>query len=501
PMFIDMDWDYVIDQEAQPQSNYINADMPESHRSTLPGSYDWTTDTWVKRGNKYDASKEIISYYMDPRNFLDERYIFQFESLSYDPSVHTLSGVEQMIQKINFMKGKEIKNSNGEEISYAQAYMDAAEKSKVSPYHLVARTRQEVGVNGSESVSGTESGYKGIYNFYNIQATGSWKDGLEWASKSGTWGRPWNTQYKSVVNGADWIGSGYINKGQNTLYFEKFHVVGSDPNDLFWHQYMQTLTAPYSEASTIYSAYQDMGMLSSALSFIIPVYKNMPEEKCTTPTATGSPNTWLKTLEVEGHSITPSFECNGSTDYSLIVASNVAQIKVKATAVSDSAIINDGATRTIDLEMGTNTVNIRVRAGNGDIKTYVLTVVREEGGNIPEPPIGGEDVIPPGYEINSAYAVQNGKISGIEIGTTLEEIKNNLGLKGNATAAFYNADGSAITDETIRAATGITVKISAGAIDVFTLLVYGDANGDGEINAIDLLMVRRNILGSYKIVQ
>ncbi len=498
PLKIDMDWSYVIDREVEPDTNNVNSAAPESWRSTLPGSYDWTTDTWVMRGAKYDASREIISHYMDPRNFLDEKYIFQFESLSYDPEVHTLTGVEAMISKINFMKGKTIKNADGGYISYAQAYMDAAEKSNVSPYHLVARTRQEVGVNGSGSVTGNVSGYEGIYNFYNIQATGTLQDGLRWASQSGSWGRPWNTQYKSIVNGADWIGDGYINKGQNTLYFEKFAVVG---NGLFWHQYMGTLTAPYNEASTIYNAYQEMGMLSSALSFIIPVYKNMPEQPCEKPTWTGSPNNWLKTLEVEGHSITPSFECNGSTEYSLIVENNVTSITVKATAVSDQAVIADGSTRTVNLAEGTNTVNIKVTAGNGDIKTYVLTVVREEspdGGEDPDDPPegGGDDPAQGGYNID--YTVQNGKVSGIALGTTLETVKSKLGLSGGATAAFFKSDGSAITDLTSIVATGMTIKITAnGTTDIFTILIYGDANGDGVINAIDLLMVRRHILGTY----
>ena len=495
PMQIDMDWNYVINREAEPQRNYVNSSAPESHRSTLAGSYDWTTDTWVTYGSKYDASKEIISYYMDPRNFLDEKYIFQFESLSYDPAVHTLEGVEHMISKVNFMNGKVIKNENGEEISYAQAYMDAALKTNVSPYHLVARTRQEVGVNGSASVSGTESGYKGIYNFYNIHANTSWKDGLEWAADSGDWGRPWNSQYKSIVNGADWIGSGYINKGQNTLYFEKFAVVG---NGLFWHQYMQTITAPYSEASTIYNAYKEMDMLSSALSFIIPVYKNMPAENCIKPTATGSPNNWLKELSVEGYNLTPTFECNGKTEYSLIVDNAVQSVNIKATAVSSGAKIAEGNNRTVPLNVGTNTVNITVTAGNGDKKTYVLTVIRgSETGEDPPPP----PVTPPepdsGYE--TSYNIQNGKISGIAEGTTLNEIKANLGLTGNATVQFQKSTGAVITDLNTKAATGMTVTITAGEADVFTILIYGDTNGDGSTDAIDLLMVRRSLLGQYSL--
>ena len=43
--------------------------------------------------------------------------------------------------------------------------------SGVSPYFLAARSRQELGVKGSGSVSGNYGAYKGYYNYYNIGAT------------------------------------------------------------------------------------------------------------------------------------------------------------------------------------------------------------------------------------------------------------------------------------------------------------------------------------------
>ena len=41
---------------------------------------------------------------MDPRNFLDENYIFQFLLQSYDGSVHTIEGLNTML-KGTFMEG------------------------------------------------------------------------------------------------------------------------------------------------------------------------------------------------------------------------------------------------------------------------------------------------------------------------------------------------------------------------------------------------------------
>lgn len=63
--------------------------------------------------------------------------------------------------------------------------MNAAESYDVSPYHLVSRVIQEVGSNGSRSVSGTEPGYEGIYNYYNIgayQSSDPVINALKWAS-------------------------------------------------------------------------------------------------------------------------------------------------------------------------------------------------------------------------------------------------------------------------------------------------------------------------------
>ena len=50
-----------------------------------------------------------------------------------------------------------------------------------------------------------------------------------------------------------------------------------DGNDLFWHQYMTNVLAPYSESKSIYNGYQKSGLLNTSMSFIIPVYNNMPE--------------------------------------------------------------------------------------------------------------------------------------------------------------------------------------------------------------------------------
>ena len=53
-----------------------------SWRSMDLGSYDWGTGKWAttEKGRWYYVSREVIKYYMDPRNFLNANYIYTFYS-------------------------------------------------------------------------------------------------------------------------------------------------------------------------------------------------------------------------------------------------------------------------------------------------------------------------------------------------------------------------------------------------------------------------------------
>ena len=50
-----------------------------------------------ENGSWYCASNKTVSYYMDPRNWLNEDYIFAFETLSFNEGVHTLEGVKSIL--------------------------------------------------------------------------------------------------------------------------------------------------------------------------------------------------------------------------------------------------------------------------------------------------------------------------------------------------------------------------------------------------------------------
>ncbi len=95
-----VDWNSAIENESVITRNLVASSSISSWKSTQAGAYNWDTSTW----NGFDgaswvqASPDIIRYYMDPRNFLNEKYIFQFLLQSYNASAHTAAGLESMVK-------------------------------------------------------------------------------------------------------------------------------------------------------------------------------------------------------------------------------------------------------------------------------------------------------------------------------------------------------------------------------------------------------------------
>ena len=240
---------------------------------------------------------------MDPRNFLNEVRIFQFEGLSYVENSNQLNTIEKILYGTEFYNTKvSYINTQGQTINMTEKYADlilrAAQTSKVSSYHLASRIKQEVGPFLSHSsISGKVPGYEALYNFYNIGATSSSEpmgaiiNGLKYArdghgASSETRTKyliPWNTKERAITGGGIFIGSSYINIGQDTIYLQKFHVVDNRGGELFWHQYMTNVLAPYSESNIIYKGYVNSNLLDTDMTFVIPIYNNMPELPCKRP--------------------------------------------------------------------------------------------------------------------------------------------------------------------------------------------------------------------------
>lgn len=501
-----LDWNTVIENEKNVQGSIKNTVQGTSSaphynwRSTEVG-YNWATDTWSVYDGKnwYAASKQLIAYYMDPRNCLDANYIFEFESLNYVENGQNVSGVEALLAG-SFMANAIPK---GSAVTYSQIMMNAGASSGVSPYHIASRIKQEVGTKVGTVTSGTNATYPGIYNFYNIgaydSATGSAAvSGLKWAAAAGSYGRPWTTPEKSIVGGAGYIGSSYINKGQNTLYFEKFNVV-NNTSGLYKHQYQTNIQAPTVEGYKISSAYNSAGMKSGTITFNIPVYENMPESRCTKPADSGNPNNWLKSLSVAGYTLTPTFGVNATNDYQLIVGADVTSVKLSASTVNSKASVS--GTGTLKLVNGMNQFDINVTAQNGNVRTYHLTIVRGsvDGGNTV--PSEGQTATPPaasGISFSGGYQMVDGMLSGVAAGTDVSTFIKNLGASAGSSVTVYKADGKTV--QSGRVGTGNIIVVTNGTVkQQYVAIIYGDVNGDGNITALDLLKVQKHILKSAEL--
>ncbi|WP_243009062.1 SH3 domain-containing protein [Clostridium sp. AM58-1XD] len=104
-----LDWNTVIENESIVGRNLVSKNSISSWKSIADGAYNWSSGTWPGfDGSAWvAASSDIISYYMDPRNFMDDQYIFQFLLQSYDSSVHTADGLQTML-KGTFMESGSI---------------------------------------------------------------------------------------------------------------------------------------------------------------------------------------------------------------------------------------------------------------------------------------------------------------------------------------------------------------------------------------------------------
>ena len=463
--------------------------------STWPGSYNYYTDSFkaFDGSNWYAANYDTIAYYMDPRNFLIDMYIFQYEALAYESNLQTLSVVQKLL--------------NGDYLNnYASSFITAAQESKVSPVYLASLSKQEVGGHSyaTTAVSGnsfTYNGvsYSGIYNPYNIGATSGTTpvyNGLYWATGSGyqvtTYNRPWNSMDKAIRGGAKWIGENYINIGQNTIYFKKWDVVGnvnSASGDNYNHQYQTNIQAPMVEGNSVYKSYNESKILDSTFVFYIPVYENMPSS--TSLPATGNPNNYLKSLTINGVSVS-SFD-GGVTNYNYYVSSDTNSITISASAVNSNASIS--GTGYVSLTSDNTVRNVVVKAQNGDTRTYTINIIREA--KEPVDPTSVQSILnQAGIKNNNEY------LMGFDIGSDINQIVNKVNNVSSASVTMKDATGNIVSSGTIKTGYNITIKAD-GETKTMATVLYGDTNGDGKITSSDyinvknIIMSRTSLSGAY----
>lgn len=373
-----VDWNTALKEECVVGRNLVHSSALASWKSMEKGAYDFNGGYWYGLdGSWVAASKEIIMYYMDPRNFLNDTYIFMFENQSYNSSYQTESGVKTILAD-TFMSGSYTCPDTKKKYTYSQTFMDAAKKSGVSPYHLASRCRNEQGVNGAPQSLGTVKGYENYFNFFDIQAYATStmtaaEMGCKYAKTTNpTYLLPWTNQYKSIVGGSIFLGTGYITKGQDTLYLQKFDMVDGG-NGLYYHQYMTCVFGQANEAISLKNAYSQ-DILNSAMEFKIPVYNNMPDKLCPKPTSSGDNNNYLKSLSVSGTSISPKFD-KFTASYTAKVNAEVSSVTVNANPLGKSAKVSGKGK--VSLKTGENTVKVTCTAASGVKQTYTIKITRK----------------------------------------------------------------------------------------------------------------------------
>lgn len=436
-----VDWNTALKEECVVGRNLVHSSALASWKSMEKGAYDFNGGYWYGLdGSWVAASKEIIMYYMDPRNFLNDTYIFMFENQSYDPSYQTESGVKTILAD-TFMSGSYTCPDTKKKYTYSQTFMDAAKKSGVSPYHLASRCRNEQGVNGAPQSLGTVKDYENYFNFFDIQAYATStmtaaEMGCKYAKTTNpTYLLPWTNQYKSIVGGSIFLGTGYITKGQDTLYLQKFDMVDGG-NGLYYHQYMTCVFGQANEAISLKNAYSQ-DILNSAMEFKIPVYNNMPDKLCPKPTSSGDNNNYLKSLSVSGTSISPKFD-KFTASYTAKVNAEISSVTVNANPLGKSAKVSGKGK--VSLKTGENTVKVTCTAASGVKRTYTIKITRKA----------------------ASQTLQQGDVNGDKYLTVVDAL---LMLR-------YNAGKTQLDSAQLKRA---------------------DMNGDGKVDVIDALTLLKKI--------
>lgn len=474
PLYINLDWNYVIDQENQFGKSLVPKSYSDSWKNTNPGEYNVEVDKgWV------DCSRQALEYTMDPRNFLNEVRIFQFEGLSYDSTTDNIDVIEKILYGTEFYNCiVQYKNSWGSTITMSNKYSEliskAGRESSVSSYHLASRIKQEVGPFLSHSsISGTVEGYEGYYNFYNIGATssaepmGAIKNGLQYAkdgkgasqSTKDKYLIPWDNKEKAITGGAIFIGSSYINKGQNTIYLQKFHVKGNSSGSLFWHQYMTNILAPYSEGKLMYNGYVKTGILNDARNFIIPIYNNMPYEPVSSPNIKSSDFVQDNTRVYADVSNVLNVRTGPSTSYEVLTTVNRDVVMTRIAKGVQAGELWD-----------------KVRLPNGMVGYVFQNYMREL------PPVPQEEI--------TGWNIEEMKV---------RQIKEKL--SGEYKIEIVDFKGNVLSDEQL-AGTGSKIRLIDNNNNIkmeYVIVIYGDVEGDGKINSIDLLVLQRHILEIEKL--
>lgn len=473
-LYTDLDWDEVITNE------YVGHNSSPRNKIQDISSFqgEWICPCGYTDGSWNCASEAAIKYMMDPRNSINESDVFQFEEL-------TNNGYEK--SQIDVMTNGTFLQGHSEEI------IRAAESTGINPYFIIARLIQEQGKKGTPLTSGVY----GYYNPFNIQANGTDPigNGVVYAQSQG-----WDTLEKGITGGINFLSKEYIKRGQNTLYLQKFDVENSYQG-LYWHQYMQNVTAAQTEGATLRSTYESVNAINASHTFIIPVYKNMPEIPCTEPKATTDATVTGDIVKVNVNSTLCLRNAPNGTKLSTYLYKDevVTRIEKATTKIAgtywDKIRKADGtegyaARETYEYETEYKLYLVPISENqdnentNGEIEELPDDNTSE--GELPEDNNANEENQP----------VDTDKVKGDKANNVIivapDVIAQDILDYYNGSVKIVKADGSYLEGPQSIIGTGYVVA------DKYTVIKKGDCNGDGKINTADLLTIQKQLLNIAK---
>ncbi|MBQ6823598.1 MAG: S-layer homology domain-containing protein [Clostridia bacterium] len=248
-----------------------STEMPESYKASIealqaahPNWYFEFVDvemTMAEALDKYGAANES---YIDPLNYLNENKIYAFLNIDvYDQETWNDAGIkaiwanEYTLQKYPELASQIITKSDA--VKY---FKEASASLKMNPYYIACRAALESGYGSSVFARGKVAGYEGYYNFFGIRCyTANPTPGAAYAKE-----RNWNSNFRSIVEGANWIKDQYLDQGSITPYFFRFSSIKGA-------SYMDDVKAPGSEASILKRAFTDA---NAKAHFVVPVYRAEP---------------------------------------------------------------------------------------------------------------------------------------------------------------------------------------------------------------------------------
>jgi len=490
PVKTGLNWDYAVSRETGDaiSETYLTSDIWDVYSVGYhePG---WQT-----------ASSGVTAFYMDPRNFLTEKFIFMYESLSYNYTGNPIGGTLDLESEIAKRYNNIITNMLGNSFlntdEYKYMFLNAGYTYNVNPVHLVSRSIQEGASSEtyapvSGTVTDTFNGYSvhGYYNFYNI---GAWGDnpalrGIAYAcgSKCGfddSYLRPWDTREKAIYGGAYFIADGYIDAGQDTLYFQKFNVKPGAYYPSFTHRYQTNVTAPCSEGLEVYESLVAHNLMDYDYSFDIPVFIEMPEST-SLPQVASKINT-LSEITVDGKLITGYDK--DVVEYGVYVAGKDGIATINAKKDDSKSKVSGLGTVTLT---GTETEHkIIVTAENGFTKTYKIKLIKVENDNTTL-----EDILS-----NLSVKVTDDLMNHISPNTSVLSLEQSISKQSVLTKVeIFDINGNLVQSNGLLG-TGQKVKITtpSGEVGTYVLAVTGDTNGDGKVTLQDLLQVQKHIINT-----